>query len=105
MRFFKIIKAYFFWRLKLTLASRYLEQVSHDALVEPSNIVEEEVEEMLTNSMKEAVDELEIDPITILAAGPMLRQRVAGSLAKILKDKTYQKETFKRCLDSLNEEE
>lgn len=105
MKLFKKIRAYFFWKLKLTLASRYLERVSQDAMVSPSNIVEEEVEEMLTSSMAEVLQEMEIDPTVMLATAPMIRQKVAGNIAIILKDKTYQKETFKKCLKSIEEKE
>lgn len=82
-------------KLKCKVYSAYLEEVATNALTVPKNRVEQEIEDILFDSMITAGKTLKLEPAAIAAISPMLRQMVAHDLAIQFQDKNFIKKFLK----------
>lgn len=83
------------WRNKLYIwtyckaCALYFSEVANNALTEPQNDTEREIEEMLIDAMMRAGKELELSPASIALLSPYLRQHTAKELAKKFNNKDF----------------
>ena len=70
---------------KIKISIDYYSRVAADANTTPRTPQEQQLEDMLTDALVEAQKEMELDPITMLAMSPQVRQDVAKTLVTVLK--------------------